>query len=114
MSVGTSVPRSDGDTKLRGNATFGVDLALPGMLHARLLRSPVPAARIVSVDTAAARALPGVHDVITAADVTNQRTGVILNDSPMFAEDYVAYEGEPIAAVVYAQGSVAHRTPGDQ
>jgi len=109
MSVGASVPRSDGETKLRGDATFGVDLEVSGMLHACLLRSPVPAARIVAIDTSGALTIPGVHDVIAAADVPNQRTGVTLNDIPLFAEDYVAYEGEPVAAVLADTPELARR-----
>ena len=99
-TVGTSAVRSDGDAKVRGAARFGVDVVLPGMLHAKLLRSPVPAGRLMRIDTAAAEALDGVHAVVTAADVPNERTGIVMFDMPLFAADYVAYEGEPLAAVV--------------
>lgn len=54
VTVGTRAPRSDGEAKVRGDAVFGVDFSLPGMLYARLLRSPVPAGRLLSIDTAAA------------------------------------------------------------
>lgn len=107
VTVGSSAPRGDGDAKVRGAAVFGVDFALPGMLHARLLRSSVPAGRIVSIDVAAAAALPGVHAVVTGADVPNARTGIVLFDMPLFATDYVAYEGEPLAAVVAATPEAA-------
>ncbi len=99
-AVGVSVPRSDGEAKVRGDAVFGVDLAVPGMLHARLLRAPVPAGRIRRIDTTAAATTDGVRDVVTGADVPNKRTGVAVFDIPFFATDYIAYEGEPIAAVV--------------
>lgn len=99
-AVGVSVPRSDGEAKVRGDAVFGVDLAVPGMLFARLLRAPVPAGFIRRIDTAAASASAGVHDVVTGADVRNDRAGVAVFDTPLFATDYIAYEGEPIAAVV--------------
>ena len=98
--IGASVPRSDGEAKVRGDAIFGVDLAVPGMLHARLLRAPVPAALIRGIDITAAAASTGVRDVVTGADVYNERAGVAVFDTPLFATDYVAYEGEPIAAVV--------------
>lgn len=98
--VGASVPRSDGEAKVRGDAVFGVDLAMPGMLHARLLRAPVPAGIIRRMDTSAAAACAGVHDVVTGADVRNVRAGVVVSDTPLFATEYIAYEGEPIAAVV--------------
>ena len=98
--VGVSVPRSDGEAKVRGDAVFGVDLAMPGMLHARLLRAPVPAGFIRRIDTSAAATCAGVHDVVTGADVRNVRAGVVVSDTPLFATDYIAYEGEPIAAVL--------------
>jgi CO/xanthine dehydrogenase Mo-binding subunit/NADPH-dependent glutamate synthase beta subunit-like oxidoreductase/CO/xanthine dehydrogenase FAD-binding subunit len=70
--VGTYRPRVDGPDKASGRADYLDDLALgirfPGLLHAKVLRSPFPHARIVSIDTAAAEALPGVHCVLTYAD----------------------------------------------
>ncbi len=68
--VGHSVPRVDGLEKVTGRARYVTDLALPGMAHARLLRSPYAHARIVGIDASRARALPGVHAVIVAADLT--------------------------------------------
>lgn len=108
VTVGTSAPRSDGEAKVRGDAVFGVDVVLPGMLFARLLRSQLPAGRIISVDTAPAIAMAGVHDVITGVDVPNGRTGIVLFDMPLFATEYVSYEGEPIAAVVADSIEVAN------
>ena len=99
-AVGTSAPRSDGEAKVRGDAVFGVDFSLPGMLHARLLRAPVPAGRLRSIDTEAALAIEGVRAVITGADAPKHRTGMVLFDMPLFATDYIAYEGEPLAAIV--------------
>lgn len=108
-TVGTSTVRSDGEAKVRGAAQFGVDVVLPGMLHAKLLRSPVPAGRLVRIDTSAAAAMDGVHTVVTAADAPNERTGIVMFDMPMFAEEYVAYEGEPLAAVVADSARIAER-----
>ena len=99
-AVGANVVRSDGEAKVRGQAVFGADLTAPGMLHARLLRAPVAAGSIRHLDTSAAAASDGVWDVITGADVANHRTGLFVFDNPLFATDYIAYEGEPIAAVV--------------
>lgn len=107
VTVGTSAVRSDGEAKVRGAARFGVDVALPGMTHAKLLRSPVPAGRVVRIDTSAAAAMDGVLDVITGADGPNHRTGIAMFDMPMFADEYVAYEGEPLAAVVATDGRIA-------
>lgn len=100
VTVGTRSPRSDGEEKVRGDAVFGVDLRLSGMAHARLLRSPVPAGLVISIDITAAAAMDGVIDVITAADAPLGRTGMVLFDMPLFADEYIAYEGEPLAAVV--------------
>ena len=68
------------------------------MLHAKLLRSPVPAGRIVRLDTSAAAALPGVRIVATAADAGGT-SGLFVKDQPLFAADAVRYAGEPVAAV---------------
>ena len=66
--VGTSVPRVDGANKVTGRARYVADLALPGTLVGKVLRSPHAHARIVRIDTAAARAIPGVHAVLTGED----------------------------------------------
>ena len=101
MSVlGSSPARSDADAKLRGEAVFGADLARPGMLWAALARSPVAAGQIRAVDSKAALRIDGVIDVLTAEDVPDWRTGVIVNDTPFLAGDAVVYEGEPVAIVV--------------
>jgi CO/xanthine dehydrogenase Mo-binding subunit len=91
--------RLDGEAKVRGSLAFGFDYAEPGMLHGAVRRSPLPAARIRSVDTFVAALLPGVHAVVTAADVPAAHAGVIVADQPVLARDVVRYAGEPIAAV---------------
>ncbi len=112
VTVGTRAPRSDGEAKVRGDAVFGVDFSLPGMLHARLLRSPIPAGRLLSIDTAAASAMDGVHAVVTGAEAPNDRSGIVLFDMPLFATDYIAYEGEPLAAVVAESPEIANAALG--
>jgi len=67
------VRRKEDARFIRGKGTFVDDIQLPGMLHGRIVRSVVPSARIVSMDTAAARAVPGVRAVLTAADVPVNR-----------------------------------------
>jgi CO/xanthine dehydrogenase Mo-binding subunit len=99
-AVGRSVPRPDAEPKVRGEATYGVDFGLAGMLHAALVRSPVAAGRIVRVDASPAAAMPGVRMVATAEDAPSTLSGLALNDQPLFASGVVRYEGEPIAAVV--------------
>lgn len=112
VTVGTRAPRSDAEAKVRGDAVFGVDVVLPGMAHARLLRSSVPAGRILSIDTAVAAAMDGVRDVVTGADVPNGRSGMALFDMPLFATDYITHEGEPLAAVVADSREIAEAAIG--
>ncbi|MAE27592.1 MAG: aldehyde oxidase [Planctomycetes bacterium] len=90
----------DGAAKATGEALFTDDLALPGMLYARTLRSPHAHARIRSIDTQAARALDGVHGVITGADLP-QSYGVIpwTQDETALATDRVRFVGDEVAAV---------------
>ena len=64
-TVGHDIPRVDAYERVTGRATYTRDIKLPGMLYARLLRSDVPHARIRSIDTSKAEALPGVRAVIT-------------------------------------------------
>ena len=68
-NLGRSVPRVDGGEKVSGLTRFAADVMLPGLLHARLVTSPHPHARVVSVDTAAARSVPGVVGVFTGRDL---------------------------------------------
>ena len=70
------------------------------MLIGKTLRSPHQHARIVSINTAPALAISGVHRIITAEDVPESQTRLISSDQPVFAADVVRYIGEPIAAVV--------------
>ncbi len=97
--IGERVPRSDGLAKVRGEATYGVDYAEPGMIWGALLRSPVSAGRIKRLDTAKARTLPGVRAVVSAADAPDTRAGWVMREQRLFAVGVVRYEGEPIAAV---------------
>ena len=69
------------------------------MLWGKVLRSPFPHARIVSIDTSKARALPGVHAVITGQDIPDRRVGRRLRDFPVLARDRVVFVGEKVAAV---------------
>ena len=67
--VGTSPIRHDGVDKVTGHAVFGVDVRIPGMLHAQVLRSPHAHARITRIDTSRAEALSGVLATMTSADI---------------------------------------------
>lgn len=108
--VGRSVPRPDVPSKLDGTFEFSNDVTVPGMLHGATVRSPHPRARVLGVDGAAARHLPGVVAVLTAADVPGaRRVGHLVADQPVLAEEEVRYHGEPVAFVVAATPEQARR-----
>src|SRR5438445_9870718 len=91
--------RLDGDEKTTGAAKYTADLDVPGALQAAFVRSPYPHARIVSVDTARARAMAGVRAVLTGADVRGQRLGRRLQDWPVLCWDRVLFVGDRVAAI---------------
>ena len=98
--VGESVRRPDGPAKVRGDFTYSSDLKAEGMLWGATVRSPHPYARIVAVDTAEARAMPGVSAVLTHVDVPGQKMyGLEIQDQPVLAIDVVRYWGEAVALV---------------
>lgn len=90
--VGVPRPRMDGPDKVTGRTRYVADMALPGMLHAALVLSPHPRARVRSIEAGAARSLPGVAAVLTGADLP---AGVGL-----IARGDVYYVGHPVAAVL--------------
>lgn len=98
-TIGTSVLRVDGVDKVTGSRRFSSDVLLSGTLWGKALRSPVSHARIVSINTSAARTLPGVHAVLTAADLPVPLFGRSIRDIPILARDRVRYIGERIAVV---------------
>ncbi len=99
--------RQDGRDKVTGSGRYAADLTLTGMLHGAFRVAEVPNARIRGLHTTAARALPGVHAIITAADVPDLRYGAFLKDRTLFARDVVRWEGELIAAVAAATPEIA-------
>jgi len=115
--VGTRPVRPDGAPKVTGLARYGADFSLPGMLWGDILRSPHAHARIRSIDTSKARALPGVKAVITAADFPEQKyefvgpERVAINYWHMtrnvMAREKVLYEGHAVAAVAAVSRAVA-------
>lgn len=94
-------PRPDASSKARGEQYYPTDeLTWAGLLHGRILRSTYPHARILSINVEPARALPGVHDVVTAADIPGANTyGIVFRDQPVFCTDHVRYLGDALAAV---------------
>ncbi|NQU70097.1 MAG: molybdopterin-dependent oxidoreductase, partial [Rhodospirillales bacterium] len=99
--VGAQAPRKDAREKVTGAARYTVDVDLPGMLHAKVLRSPVAHARLTRIDARAARDLPGVHAVLTRDDLDGLQPtyGYFIKDQPIVAMDKLRYVGDPIAAV---------------
>src|SRR5262245_60529360 len=118
--IGGSQARADAWEKVRGRPIYAGDLALAGMLHGRIVRSPYSSARIVRLDTEAARALPGVIAVLTARDVPKNElrmelpgrmaeatAGAVLATQPVLADDRVRFQGEPVAAIAATTPEIA-------
>jgi CO/xanthine dehydrogenase Mo-binding subunit len=107
--VGQPVPRVDGLEKVTGRARYVTDLVIPGMAHARVLRSPYAHARVQKVDVTRARALPGVLAALCGADLTwcEPYYGPAYRDRPVLAIDVARYEGEPVAAVAAVDEATA-------
>lgn len=104
--VGKALTRGDAVDKVAGRWIYGADLALPGMLIAKVLRSVYAHARIVSIDCSRARRLPGVRVVLTGED-TPYLFGSAIRDEPFLAQGKVRYAGEPVAAVAAVSEEVA-------
>ena len=98
-ALGRPVKRVDGVAKVTGRARYSGDFDLPGAVVGRCLRSPHPSARIVSIDTRQAKALPGVRAVLTGADVPDVRYGRLCRDYPVLAQGVVRFVGDKVAAV---------------
>ena len=99
--IGTPRRRVDGRAKVTGQTVFADDLMLPRTVHCKLLRSPHPHARIVSIDPSRALAHPGVYLVLTGRDFPIPY-GIlpVSQDEHALAVDRVRFVGDPVAAVV--------------
>jgi len=107
--AGHSVPRVDGREKVTGRADYVVDMSFPGMLHGEILRSPVPHARIVSINVEEALQLPGVFAVITGKDMSANKFGAFVADETGLAVDKVRYVGDAVAAVAATTPEAARK-----
>jgi 4-hydroxybenzoyl-CoA reductase alpha subunit len=98
--IGSRMRKIDGVAKSTGRAAFTDDIVLPGMLHGKILRSPHPHARIVSIDVSGAEAMPGVYGVVTGRDMP-ATYGIIpwTPDETALAVDRVRHIGDAVAAV---------------
>jgi carbon-monoxide dehydrogenase large subunit len=106
-SVGIPSPRVEGEQKVGGGAVYAVDVTLPEMLWAKVLRSPIAHGRIKKIDTSRARTLPGVRAVLTGADLTGARIGKKIVDMPLLADMVVRYAGEKVVAVAAESEAIA-------
>lgn len=115
--VGTRPVRHDGLDKVTGRANYGADFTLPGLIYGHVLRSPHAHARVVSIDTSAAEATPGVKAVVTGADIPKTTAMVMLGAEGGFdlgdmgdnllAHDKVFYQGHAVAAVAATSAELA-------
>jgi CO/xanthine dehydrogenase Mo-binding subunit len=103
-AFGSSQPRLESVAKVTGRAEYTHNLRLPNMLHGKIFRSTIAHGRIRSIDTSAAKTLPGVRHVFTCADickiVPNPYYGPAFHDQPILALDKVRYVGEAVAVVL--------------
>src|SRR5215831_20408309 len=108
-AVGVSIRRVDGMEKVAGQALYAGDFSLPGMAHAKVLRSPLPHARIRRIDVSKATALAGVFAVLTRDNlrVASNSFGVYVKDQQILATDKVRYVGDMIAAVAAVDEALA-------
>ena len=91
--------RVEGPAKVTGEARYTADILLPGMIWGKVLRSPLPHAKIVSIDTREAEQMPGILAVLTAKDLPDLLTGRLVYDMPVLAIDRVRFIGEKVAVV---------------
>jgi CO/xanthine dehydrogenase Mo-binding subunit len=109
--VGRAVPRLESWLKVTGKAEYVHNLRLPGMLYGKIFRSTVAHGRIKRIDVTAARAVAGVHSVVTAEEVKalvpEPYYGPAFHDQPVLAVDKVRYVGEPVAVVLASDPHVA-------
>jgi CO/xanthine dehydrogenase Mo-binding subunit len=111
LTVGQSIPRVDGVEKVTGRALYASDVRVPGMTHAKILRSPHPHARIRHIDINKAAAIPGVVAVLTrdTLDVNSPYYGAYIKDQPVVALEKVRYVGDIVAAVAATDEKIAER-----
>ena len=97
--IGKPTARIDGWEKANGTAIYAFDIELPGMLYAKLVRSPYPHARIIEVNGEDARRQPGVVRIVSGKDVP-YKLGIYVGDRDILATEKALWAGHPVAAVV--------------
>ncbi|MFN8531459.1 MAG: molybdopterin cofactor-binding domain-containing protein [Anaerolineae bacterium] len=112
-AISRSVPPQEVIEKVTGSAKYTDDFHFPGMIYARTLRSPLPHAKVISIDTAAAKALPGVRAVLTHEDVPGENLhGLVYRDWPVLCGDVVRYVGDAVAIVAADTQEIADAALG--
>src|SRR3974390_1519880 len=111
--VGRSIARLEARQKVTGRADYVHNLRLPNMLHGKIFRSTVPHGRIRKIDVSAARALAGVHCVVTIDDVLrlipHPYYGPAFHDQPVLAHEKVRHVGEPVAVALAVDPHLAEQ-----
>ena len=105
--IGEPLGRVEGPAKVTGEAKYTADVLLPGMIWGKVLRSPLPHAKIVSIDTREAEQMPGILAVLTAEDLPDLLTGRAVYDMPVLAKEQVRFIGEKVAVVAAEDPDVA-------
>lgn len=106
--VGKNVTKKDAILKVTGKALFSADYEFANMLHAKVLRSKVPSAKVINVDTSKAEALEGVACVLTYKDIPGEnRIGMVFKDEPVLVEDKIRRFGDAIALVAAETKAIA-------
>lgn len=105
--IGKPIPRIEGPDKVTGRAKYSADIQLPGTLWGKNVRSPYPHARIVAIDASRARAVPGVHAVLMAADLPRKRIGRAIKDYEVICSERVRYVGDVVAVLAADTAEIA-------
>ena len=105
--IGRRIPSIEARDKASGGGKYASDVILPGMLWGKVLRSPLPHARILSTDTSSADKLKGVRAVLTSADCPDIRWGHMIHDETVLAVDKVRFAGDEVAAVAATDPDIA-------
>jgi len=109
--IGKRLPKKDAPDKATGRAIYTDDIILPNMIYGKLLLSPLPHAKIRSIDTKRAKALPGVKAILIGADVPDITWGTspARYDENILAQNKVRYVGDPVAAVAAVDGETCYK-----
>jgi CO/xanthine dehydrogenase Mo-binding subunit len=115
--IGKTFRRLDYETKVTGKAQYLADMQVPGMCHGKILRSPLPHARIKKIDASKALSVPGVLAVITRDDILHDQGiepyyGPVFKDQTIVAVEKVRHVGDPVAAVATLDEDAAEEALG--